>query len=788
MASLIPGFAYDIFISYRQKDNKGDKWVSEFVDVLKTELESTFKEEISVYFDINPHDGLLETHDVDASLKEKLKCLIFIPIISRTYCDPKSFAWEHEFKAFIELASQDQFGLKVKLPNGNIASRVLPVRIHDLDQEDIKLCESILGGVMRGVEFVYKEPGVNRSLSTKDHEEKNLNNTNYRNQINKVALAIKEVISGLKTEPSEPGSEKTQLKEAPADVKKVERFVDRKLPVKQTRKKLLSGILIIAILVIAAILAYPKIFKRDKLENLKSPDERISIAVMPFQNMTNDTIWNIWQNGIQDILITSLSNSEELKVRQAESINHLVESQGIVNYASITPSVASTISQKLDASVLIYGNIKQAGNIIRLYTQLIDSKTEEVFKSFQIEGAYKEENIFHLIDSLSVIVKNFLIISELGKGIPAVYNITASTNSPEAYRYFIQGRNEFMKLDNLSAINWFSKAIAIDSNFIEAITTTAMAYGNQYIIETAYSSTNINPDLYKQAKRWCLKAYEKLDQMPMQEEIFTKWLYSMYFETPYEGIKYLKQLLKIDDQRATTHHNLGNCYFDLSQYNMAISEYEKVLELYKKWGVKPYWILDYIDLGEAYYKAGKYKDEEKLYKKAERDFPDVPVICFYQAILSLTVGDTVAANKYVEKGISYLKSISMSEASLAAILASGYAEAGLMDKAEKYYRQALTLEPESPVRLNDLAYFLINNDRVVNQGMELVERALKLSPDYYIYLHTKGWGLYKQGKYQEALEMLQKSWDLRRQSAVYDHEAFLHLEAAKKAVANQKNN
>jgi hypothetical protein len=38
--------------------SKGDRWVSEFVEVLKTELESTFKEEISVYFDINPHEGL----------------------------------------------------------------------------------------------------------------------------------------------------------------------------------------------------------------------------------------------------------------------------------------------------------------------------------------------------------------------------------------------------------------------------------------------------------------------------------------------------------------------------------------------------------------------------------------------------------------------------------------------------------------------------------------------------------------------------------------------------------
>jgi hypothetical protein len=39
MASIIPEYNYDIFISYRQKDNKGDRWVSEFVDALKDELE-----------------------------------------------------------------------------------------------------------------------------------------------------------------------------------------------------------------------------------------------------------------------------------------------------------------------------------------------------------------------------------------------------------------------------------------------------------------------------------------------------------------------------------------------------------------------------------------------------------------------------------------------------------------------------------------------------------------------------------------------------------------------------
>ena len=108
MSSLIPGYEYDIFISYRQKDNKGDRWVSEFVENLKGELEATFKEDVNVYFDINPSDYLLESYDVDASLKDKLKCLVFIPIISRTYCDSRSFAWEHEFKAFVEQAPQDR--------------------------------------------------------------------------------------------------------------------------------------------------------------------------------------------------------------------------------------------------------------------------------------------------------------------------------------------------------------------------------------------------------------------------------------------------------------------------------------------------------------------------------------------------------------------------------------------------------------------------------------------------------------------------------------------------------
>lgn len=80
-------------------------------------------------------------------------------------------------------ASKDKFGIKTKLPNGNVAGRVLPVKIHDLDDSDIQLLESVLGGVVRGIEFIFKSAGVNRPLTPTDYPEKNLYQTFYRDQI-----------------------------------------------------------------------------------------------------------------------------------------------------------------------------------------------------------------------------------------------------------------------------------------------------------------------------------------------------------------------------------------------------------------------------------------------------------------------------------------------------------------------------------------------------------------------------------------------------------------------------
>jgi tetratricopeptide (TPR) repeat protein len=266
-------------------------------------------------------------------------------------------------------------------------------------------------------------------------------------------------------------------------------------------------------------------------------------------------------------------------------------------------------------------------------------------------------------------------------------------------------------------------------------------------------------------------------------------MYSLYFETPYEEIKSLRQLLQIDDQLPYIYYGIGRAYVEsLQQYEKAIPELEMSLEIYNKWGSKPLWAFNYVHLGHAYHQTGQYKKEKKLYEKAIQEFPDDSTLIFRQIVLALFEGKSIDANELIEKYKSLLKENSASEAAITTKLARMYAGAGILDKSEGYYRQALSLEPENPVRLNTLAYFLIDQDRNIPEGLEFADKVLKISSDNYNYLHTKGWGLYKQGKYREALNILQKSWDIRREEAVYNHEAYLHLEAATMAVAGQKNN
>jgi TolB-like protein/Flp pilus assembly protein TadD len=518
MPSLIQGYNYDIFISYRQKDNKHDGWVTEFVDNLKGELESTFKEEVSVYFDINPSDGLLETHDVDESLKEKLKCFVFIPIISRTYCDPKSFAWEHEFKAFVEEASKDQYGLKVKLPNGNVEGRVLPVQIHDLDAEDQKLCESVLKGVIRGIEFIYKEPGIDKPLTPDDDENKNLNNTKYRIQIVKVAHSIKDIITAIQhyhTQKEEASQEVIESESEP---------VHAPVPQKINKTPIIITSIIALALIILGILFIPKLFTTS--EELEK-----SIAVLPFKNDSPDQERMYFINGTMEAILDNLCKIKELRVPGRTSVEQYRD--------NLKP--IPTIAKELDVNYILEGSGHRDGNNVRLFVQLLDARKDKHLWSVTYDSDI--EDIFSMQSEIAQLVATEIeaIITPEEKDIIERIPTTNLT----AFDFYQRGKDEYSNylLNNdkaalISAEDFYHRALEYDATYAEAFTGLAQVYWEKHYDEEYFSRNFMDSVLYL-----------------------------------------ANTALSFDNNLAEAYSLRGDYYRENADYGKATKEYEKALEI-----------------------------------------------------------------------------------------------------------------------------------------------------------------------------------------------------------------
>jgi len=545
MSSIIPGYEYDIFISYRQKDNKRDGWVTEFIDTLKDEIEATFKEDISIYFDENPHDGLLETHDVDDSLREKLNCLIFIPIVSQTYCDPKCFAWEHEFKVFVELASNDQLGLKTKLAGGNVASRVLPVKIHDLDNEDEKLFESEVDGVMRSIDFIYKAAGVNRPLTAQDDQVRESGKILYRDQVNKVANAVKEIISGIK------GGEST------GDEKELSRSTSTTTsPSSETKPKSKNKVLLASIsIIVILVLAY--FFYNNQNRGVEEEIDK-SIAVLPFSNTKPDPVTDYLGFAIANQIIGDLVYLKSITVRPSASIRKY-EKQ------AIDPII---IGDDLRVDYLLIGNYLKEANIIRLDVELVEANTNEMIWRESIEVDFN--NAFELQDIVAQKVVEGLDVQFSQKEL----NRTRKDipDNPLAYEYYLRSisyplSNEGYQL----AIEMLNKSIELDSNYAPAY--VELGLHTQDLAQYGLGDQQET----KRAEKFYLKA------LSLNGELLSAlgYLAMLYIETgkPENAMELTNQMLKINPNSAEAHFSLGYIYRYTGMLSESIQEMEKAVAI-----------------------------------------------------------------------------------------------------------------------------------------------------------------------------------------------------------------
>jgi tetratricopeptide (TPR) repeat protein len=132
-------------------------------------------------------------------------------------------------------------------------------------------------------------------------------------------------------------------------------------------------------------------------------------------------------------------------------------------------------------------------------------------------------------------------------------------------------------------------------------------------------------------------------------------------------------------------------------------------------------------------------------------------------------------------------------------IATLYYATGQLEKAEKYYRQALKIKPDSSETLNNLAYLLAEQNKDIDEAKEMSKIAVKLEPGNASYLDTLGWLYYRQGDLDQALHQLIKASHLapgqgeilmhigvvKLEQGNFDH-AFTYLKEAWKSDPNLK--
>lgn len=627
MASIIPGYEYDIFISYRQKDNKYDGWVTEFIDHLKREIEATFKEDVSIYFDENPHDGLLEIHNVDKSLATKLKSVIFIPVISQTYCDPKSFAWQNEFVAFNKMAGSDPIGRDIKLASGNVCSRIIPVKIHDLDASDTELIEKEMGCRLRAIEFIYSSAGVNRPLKPADNPDKNLNRTYYRDQINKVANAVKDVIYGLHPDPKKRATKSYQTGAVPEYADVAAESITEKTPrgLRFSGKTIFLGSLGV-LLVLALILFIPKLISKSTTGVSEGEIIKKTIAVLPVSNLTGNPDLEYIADGIHDDITGKLGTISSLTVRPKLST---------LQFKSTQESIQQ-VAKKLSVNNIVETSIKGSESNLQIEVRLIEAFPEDKYLWSQTFNQNWNEiaNIYKEIISKIVYGTGIKLTSQEASNLSV-----PQKHNPDLLKACAKG-NYYMNLYTNEGfeqgLKYFNEAIAIDPSDPLPYLGLAIRYG-----DTGHVSP-ITEDASNRAKAYALKALEldstlaEAHAVLAEKYLYTDWDYAkaekelktamrlnpslpavrytygwylLLFNRPDEALLEMKASVAIDPINPTCQGYLAWLYLFLGRNEEAIAEARKTLEL------DPNFIMAYFVMGSAYSEMGMHFEAIEMNKK-----------------------------------------------------------------------------------------------------------------------------------------------------------------------------
>lgn len=192
----------------------------------------------------------------------------------------------------------------------------------------------------------------------------------------------------------------------------------------------------------------------------------ITIAVLPFVNMSSDTENEFFADGITEEIINALAKISNLKVTSRTSSFFFKKKE----------IPLKEVAEQLGVGIILEGSVRVAGDKVRITAQLIQAIDDFHFWSETWDR--KLENIFEIQDEISLLIADKLR-EHLGHFEIGDHLVNKQTDKIDAYTLSLKARylfNKWNPTDVNKAIELFSQAIAIDPNHTESYLGLADAY------------------------------------------------------------------------------------------------------------------------------------------------------------------------------------------------------------------------------------------------------------------------------------------------------------------------
>jgi TolB-like protein len=360
----------------------------------------------------------------------------------------------------------------------------------------------------------------------------------------------------------------------------------------------------------------------------KTGAQRIrSLAVLPLENLSNDTGQEYFADGMTEQLITDLAQISALKV---------ISRTSVMQYKGALKPLPQ-IAQELGVDAVVEGSVQRSGDRVRITAQLIDARADQHLWARSYERDLRD--VLALQDEVAQAIANELKITLASQGQPRPAG--ARPVDPKAYEAYLKGRYHSSKRTEKEvkeSIEHFHQAIEKNPNYAPAYSGMADAYAL-----LGYRGELPSNEALSKGKPAALKAVELDDSLaeahaslafiaetlewdwPTAEREYKRALelnpgyaaahnwyagYLMYLGRFEEGIAEAKRARELDPLSLAINNALGGRLLLAGQENEALEQIRKTLEM------DPTFAPAHNQLGWAYLKEGKNEQAVAEFRKA----------------------------------------------------------------------------------------------------------------------------------------------------------------------------